>query len=60
MKKDNENNREVIDGFHRNRIAKESMIIKSRLFGYSPVVTIRDTQIDRSNRIAATIRHNRA
>jgi len=51
---------EVIDGFHRNRVGKECEDIQSRVHGYLPVVTIRDTQSDKNNRIASTIRHNRA
>ena len=58
---DNENGtREVIDGFHRNRVGKECEDIQKRVYGYLPVVTIRDTQKDKNNRIASTIRHNRA
>jgi ParB-like chromosome segregation protein Spo0J len=53
-------NREVIDGFHRNRVARECDDIKSRVLGYLPVVTIRESQQGRNDRIASTIRHNRA
>jgi ParB-like chromosome segregation protein Spo0J len=52
--------REVIDGFHRNRVGKESEIVRNRVMGYLPVVTINDSRTDRGDRIAATIRHNRA
>jgi len=52
--------REVIDGFHRNRVGKECQDIQKRVNGYLPVVTIRDSQSDKNNRIASTIRHNRA
>ena len=51
---------EVIDGFHRNRVGKECEEIKERIHGYLPVVEIRNTQADKNNRIASTIRHNRA
>jgi ParB-like chromosome segregation protein Spo0J len=51
---------EVIDGFHRNRVGKESKIVNKRIHGYLPTVTIRDEQNDKNNRIASTIRHNRA
>lgn len=54
------NHREVIDGFHRNRIGKESPAVRSRIHGYLPVVTINDNRHNRRDRIAATIRHNRA
>lgn len=52
--------REVIDGFHRNRVGKECKDIQERVRGYLPVVTIRESQSDKNNRIASTIRHNRA
>ena len=51
---------EVVDGFHRNRVGKESKIINDRIMNYLPVVHIRDEQTDKNNRIASTIRHNRA
>jgi len=57
---DGENSREVIDGFHRNRVGTECEDIQSRVHGYLPVVTIRETQKGKDNRIASTIRHNRA
>ena len=52
--------REVVDGFHRNRIGKESLPVRQRVHGYLPVVTINESRTDKSDRIAATIRHNRA
>lgn len=52
--------REVIDGFHRNRVGKECEDIQKRVNGYLPVVTIRHSQTDKNNRVASTIRHNRA
>ena len=52
--------REVVDGFHRNLVGKRSRIIKKRTRGYLPVTTIRPDRQERSDRIAATIRHNRA
>jgi len=52
--------REVIDGFHRNRVGKECEEIQSRVHGYLPVVTIRESQEGKCDRIASTIRHNRA
>lgn len=57
---DGENSREVIDGFHRNRVGKECEDIQSRVHGYLPVVTIRETQEGMNDRVASTIRHNRA
>lgn len=52
--------REVIDGFHRNRVGKECEEIQSRVKGYLPVVTINNDRTDKADRIAATVRHNRA
>lgn len=51
---------EVIDGFHRHRVGKECADIQSRVHGYLPLVQIRSSQEDKSDRMAATIRHNRA
>jgi ParB-like chromosome segregation protein Spo0J len=52
--------REVVDGFHRRRIGLESKIVQGRTHGYLPVTTINNDRDDRGDRIAATIRHNRA
>lgn len=51
---------EVVDGFHRNRVGKEYADIKERIHGYLPVVVINDDREDKGDRIASTIRHNRA
>jgi len=51
---------EVIDGFHRNRVGKESVVVKERVQGYLPIVDIRKEQSSKNDRIASTIRHNRA
>jgi ParB-like chromosome segregation protein Spo0J len=56
----NEEGREVIDGFHRTRVAKECQDVMDRVLGYLPVVTVKDDCTDRNDRIASTIRHNRA
>lgn len=56
----NDDGREVVDGFHRHRVGKESTIIQSRIHGYLPVVTINENRTDKGDRMAATIRHNRA
>ena len=50
----------VIDGFHRNRVGREYDEVKKRIFGYLPITLIRDSQSGRCDRIASTIRHNRA
>ena len=51
---------EVIDGFHRNRVGKESKLVAQRINGYLPTVTIRKERTSGNDRIASTIRHNRA
>ncbi len=51
---------EVIDGFHRHRVGKECADIQSRVHGHLPLVQIRASQHDKNDRMAATIRHNRA
>lgn len=51
---------EVIDGFHRSRVGKESNVIKARVNGYLPIVDIRTEQSSKNDRMASTIRHNRA
>jgi ParB-like chromosome segregation protein Spo0J len=50
----------VIDGFHRNRVGKEDMEVRQRIKGYLPITIIRPSQEDKGDRIASTIRHNRA
>ena len=51
---------EVVDGFHRNRVGKEYADITERIHGYLPVVIINNDREDKGDRIASTIRHNRA
>lgn len=51
---------EVIDGFHRHRVGKECEEIQSKVHGYLPIVQIRESQEGRNDRMASTIRHNRA
>lgn len=57
---DTSDTREVVDGFHRNRVGKECEDVRQRVRGYLPVVTIRHECTDKGSRIASTIRHNRA
>lgn len=60
MKDDEGDGIEVIDGFHRHRVGKECADVQALVHGYLPVVQIRTTQKGRNDRIASTIRHNRA
>lgn len=55
-----ENDFEVVDGFHRHRVGKESKAVGARVHGYLPLVVINSEREDKGDRIAATIRHNRA
>lgn len=51
---------EVIDGFHRNRVGKESKEVAARIKGYLPTVIIKKEREGKGDRMASTIRHNRA
>lgn len=55
-----EQGEQVVDGFHRHRVGKEVPAVRKRVHGYLPIVHIRVDREDRSDRIASTIRHNRA
>lgn len=50
----------VVDGYHRTRVCKEVASVRKRVKGYLPITLIRGTQSDIKDRIASTIRHNRA
>lgn len=58
--RDTDKTYEVVDGFHRTTVAKRSEMVRNRLKGYMPIVQILTENTDRNDRIAATIRHNRA
>jgi len=51
---------EVVDGFHRNKVGRDSKEVSERIFGYLPVVNINQKTSKKGDRIASTIRHNRA
>lgn len=57
---DENGTREVVDGFHRHRVGKEYDDVRNRVFSYLPVVSINENRKEKADRIAATIRHNRA
>jgi hypothetical protein len=57
---DDSSSYEVIDGFHRHRVGKEFKDVAQRVRGYLPIVQIRSDRTDKADRMAATIRHNRA
>jgi ParB-like chromosome segregation protein Spo0J len=57
---DTEGSYEVVDGFHRNRVAREVGAVKKRVMGRMPIAVINTERTGKEDRIAATIRHNRA
>lgn len=57
---EDEGRTEVIDGFHRHRVGKECEDIQARIHGYLPIVSVNTDSTGRNDRIASTIRHNRA
>ena len=57
---DKGSHREVIDGFHRTRVCKEFKSVSERVSGYLPVVGILAENRGKKDRMASTIRHNRA
>lgn len=50
----------VVDGFHRNRVGKEDAETRQRIKGYLPVTIVRKQRESIDERMASTIRHNRA
>jgi ParB-like chromosome segregation protein Spo0J len=51
---------EVVDGFHRTRVGKEVGAVTKRVKGRLPVSVINTERTAQEDRVAATIRHNRA
>lgn len=51
---------EIVDGFHRHRVGKESNEVQTRVHSYLPVTVINKNREDLGDRMASTIRHNRA
>ncbi|MFD2234809.1 IbrB-like domain-containing protein [Phaeospirillum tilakii] len=51
---------EVVDGFHRNRVGKEVGAVRRRVNGRLPIAVINADRTSKEDRIAATVRHNRA
>jgi len=51
---------EVVDGFHRNRVAREREAVAERIKGHLPITVTNSDRTERGDRIASTIRHNRA
>jgi ParB-like chromosome segregation protein Spo0J len=53
-------NYEVVDGFHRTKVCKSVKTVNTRVKGRIPIVLVRDERTVKSDRMASTIRHNRA
>lgn len=51
---------EIVDGFHRHEIGSHRAVLKRQLKGYLPVTCLRKARQKKLDRMAATIRHNRA
>lgn len=51
---------EVVDGFHRHKIGKEVRAVRKRVRGRLPISVINPDRTGPEDRMAATIRHNRA
>lgn len=58
--KDDDKDYVIVDGFHRRELAADRPKLRKRIRGYLPVVILNDLENEKSHRIAATIRHNRA
>lgn len=52
--------RETVDGFHRGLVGKTCAAVQATTRGYLPVTTVNSARTERSDRVASTIRHNRA
>lgn len=50
----------IVDGFHRRETERRNKDISESTFGRVPLTNIRNSQTDTGNRMASTIRHNRA
>jgi ParB-like chromosome segregation protein Spo0J len=50
----------VVDGEHRSRVGKEDAAVRRRVHGYLPVAVVNHGRTAPRDRMAATIRHNRA
>lgn len=51
---------EIVDGFHRNRVGRETPALRKRLHGRLPITVIRADRRGVEDRVASTIRHNKA
>lgn len=54
----NNNKAEIVDGFHRSRVGKESVLVKKRVQEFLPTVIIRKEKEGKSERIARIFPHH--
>jgi ParB-like chromosome segregation protein Spo0J len=52
--------RETVDGFHRGEVGRTCESVRKTTLGYLPVTTANAARTNRGDRVASTIRHNRA
>jgi ParB-like chromosome segregation protein Spo0J len=52
--------RETVDGFHRGEVGRNCAAVRASTMGLLPVTTANADRTDLGDRIASTIRHNRA
>src|SRR5690606_25533976 len=52
--------RATVDGFQRGEVGRKSGTVRERGMGYLPVTTVNADRTAMGDRMAATIRHNRA
>lgn len=52
--------RETIDGFHRGEVGRRCDSVRRSTMGLLPVTTANSDRTEKSDRMASTIRHNRA
>jgi ParB-like chromosome segregation protein Spo0J len=50
----------IVDGFHRRQTERNNPEVSESTLGYVPLTDVRKSQYDLGNRMASTIRHNRA
>lgn len=60
VQEDKPNHFEIVDGFHRHELGKNKALLKNKLNGYLPVTLLQNERCEKADRMAATIRHNRA
>lgn len=60
LKEDGTEKIKIVDGFHRRQTERNNQDISESTHGYVPLTDVRKSQYDIGNRMASTIRHNRA